>query len=454
VAVTARTVNIAEVIDEAAIGRTQILVLMTCALVAILDGFDLQAIAFTGPVIAQQWKIEATALGVLFSAALAGMTCGAALTGLLGDYYGRKVAIGLSVAVFGSFTLATALADSYNQLLVFRFLTGVGVGGAIPSITTLTAEYAPARLRVKLIALMSIGIPLGGVFGGLLAAQLIPDWGWESVFYVGGVLPLLLLVVVAKLLPESLHVLVAKGGEDDHRTIAQLLNHIHPSGHYTPHDTFLAPETPTQGSKIGQLFGDGLARNTLLLWLAFFINLFALYFLMTWLPALLLKSGFVISKAINVSVLFGLGGAIGALLLAQLMTRYGSRQMLVVFFALAAFLCAVVVRLVGSSPVSLMGLIFLSGFLTLSAQIGMNTLAAALYPAGIRGTGVGWALGLGRIGAVSGPVIGGILASWQLAIQDYFLLFGLVLAIAAIAVALIQFDDRPVPQPRSGPELR
>jgi AAHS family 4-hydroxybenzoate transporter-like MFS transporter len=265
---------------------------------------------------------------------------------------------------------------------------------------------------------------------------------------------LLLLVVVAKLLPESLHVLVAKGGEDDHRTIAQLLNHIHPSGHYTPHDTFLAPETPTQGSKIGQLFGDGLARNTLLLWLAFFINLFALYFLMTWLPALLLKSGFVISKAINVSVLFGLGGAIGALLLAQLMTRYGSRQMLVVFFALAAFLCAVVVRLVGSSPVSLMGLIFLSGFLTLSAQIGMNTLAAALYPAGIRGTGVGWALGLGRIGAVSGPVIGGILASWQLAIQDYFLLFGLVLAIAAIAVALIQFDDRPVPQPRSGPELR
>ena len=210
---TARNVNVVEVIDGAQMGRTHLQVLSICALVAILDGFDLQAIAFTGPVIAQQWKIEATALGVIFSAALAGMTCGAALTGLLGDYYGRKVAIGFSVAVFGVFTLATALADSYNQLLVYRFLTGVGVGGAIPSVTTLTAEYAPARLRVKLIALMSIGIPLGGVVGGVLAAQLIPRWGWESVFYVGGVLPLLLLLLVAKMLPESLHFLVSKGGE-------------------------------------------------------------------------------------------------------------------------------------------------------------------------------------------------------------------------------------------------
>ncbi len=452
-AVTARNVNVGEVIDQAEIGRTHLLVLSVCALVAILDGFDLQAIAFTGPVIAQQWKIEATALGVIFSAALAGMTCGAALTGLLGDYYGRKVAIGVSVAIFGSFTLATALADSYTQLLVYRFLTGVGVGGAIPSITTLTAEYAPAHLRVKLIALVSIGIPLGGVFGGLLAAQLIPRWGWESVFYVGGVLPLLLLVVVAKMLPESPHFLVTKGGEEAHRMIRQLLNSIHPAGHYTPRDAFFVPETPVAGNKIGQLLGDGLARNTLLLWLAFFINLFALFFLMTWLPALLLKSGFVISKAINVSVLFSLGGAIGALLLAQLMTRYGSRRMLVVFFALAAFLCAVVVRSVETSASFLMLIIFLSGFLTLSAQIGMNTLAAALYPAGIRATGVGWALGLGRIGAVSGPVIGGMLISLQLIIQDYFLLFGLVLAIAAVAVALMQFDDRPATQPRSEPEL-
>ena len=450
---TARSVNVVEVMDEAQIGRTHLQVLSVCTLVAILDGFDLQAIAFTGPVIAQDWKIEATALGVIFSAALAGMTCGAALTGLLGDYYGRKVAIGFSVAVFGSFTLATALADSYNQLLVYRFLTGVGVGGAIPSITTLTAEYAPARLRVKLIALMSIGIPLGGVFGGLLAAQMIPRWGWESVFYVGGILPLLLLLLVAKMLPESPHFLVAKGGEEAHRTVRQLLNDIHPSGHYTPRDAFFAPETQMQGSKITQLFGDGLARNTLLLWLAFFINLFALFFLMTWLPALLLKSGFVISKAINVAVLFSLGGAIGALLLAQLMTRYGSRLMLVVFFALAAFLCAVVVRSVDTSASFLMLIIFLSGFLTMSAQIGMNTLAAAIYPAGIRATGVGWALGLGRVGAISGPVIGGILASLQLTIQDYFLLFGLVLAIAAIAVMAIQFVDQPAARPRIEPTL-
>jgi AAHS family 4-hydroxybenzoate transporter-like MFS transporter len=449
---TPRSVNVIAVIGEAEIGRTQILVLIVCALVAILDGFDLQAIAFTGPVIAQQWKMEATALGFIFSAALVGMTFGAALAGLIGDYLGRKVAIGLSVATFGSFTLATASAGSYNELLVYRFLTGLGVGGAIPSVTTLTAEYAPARLRVKLIALMSIGIPLGGVFGGLLAAQMIPLWGWESVFYVGGVLPLVLLLLVTTVLPESLQFLVTKGGEQAKRTVARILNRIHPSGHYTAHDMFIVPEVPIQGLLVTHLFGQGLMHNTLLLWLAFFINLLALYFLMTWLPAILLTAGFAISKAINVSVLFGLGGALGALILAQLMTTYGSRLMLCVFFSLAAFLCAVVVRLIGSSPVFLMVIIFLSGFLTISAQVGLNALAAAIYPASIRATGVGWALGLGRIGAIAGPLIGGVLASLRLDIQGYFLIFGLILTIAAIAVALIHFHDQPVPQPEGAPE--
>src|SRR5712691_1914851 len=451
VTAAARSVNVAEVISEAEIGRTQILVLMVCALVTILDGFDLQAIAFTGPVIAQQWRIEATALGVIFSAALVGMTLGAVLIGMLGDHFGRKVAVGLSVATFGVFTLATASADSYKELLVYRFLTGLGVGGAIPSVTTLTAEYAPARLRVRMIAVMSIGIPLGGVFGGLLAAQMIPVWGWKSVFYTGGVLPLLLLPLVATMLPESLHFLVTKGGEKSNSTVVRILNRINPSGRYTERDAFLMSEVRMRGLLVKHLFGSGLARNTLLLWLAFFINLLALFFLMTWLPSILVDAGFVISKAINVSVLFSLGGAIGALLLAQLMTTYGSRRMLTVFFSLAAFLCVVVVRLIGSSPFFLMLVIFLSGFLTISAQVGMNAMAASIYPTAIRATGVGWALGLGRVGAITGPVIGGILASSRLDIQGYFLIFGLVLTIAAIAVALIQFNDKPARQPGGEP---
>ncbi len=451
VAAAARSINVAEVISEAEIGRTQILVLTVCALVAILDGFDLQAIAFTGPVIAQQWRIEATALGVIFSAALVGMTFGAVLIGMLGDHFGRKVAVGLSVATFGVFTLATASADSYKELLVYRFLTGLGVGGAIPSVTTLTAEYAPARLRVRLIAVMSIGIPLGGVFGGLLAAQMIPAWGWESVFYAGGVLPLLLLPLVGKVLPESLHFLVTKGGEESSITVAQILNQIDPSGRYTENDSFLVPEVRLRGLLVKHLFGSGLARNTLLLWLAFFINLLALFFLMTWLPSILVDAGFLISKAINVSVLFSLGGALGALLLAQLMSKYGSRQMLTMFFFLAAFLCAVVVRLVGSSPSFLMLVIFLSGFLTISAQIGMNATAAGIYPTDIRATGVGWALGIARVGAIAGPVIGGVLASWRLDIQGYFLIFGLLLMVAAVAIALLQFDDKPAMQPGGKP---
>lgn len=298
---------------------------------------------------------------------------------------------------------------------------------------------------------MSIGIPLGGVFGGLLAAQMIPVWGWKSVFYTGGVLPLLLLPLVAKVLPESLHFLVTKGGEESNSTVARILNRINPSGRYTERDTFLVSEVRMRGLLVKHLFGSGLARNTLLLWLAFFINLLALFFLMTWLPSILIDAGFLISKAINVSVLFSLGGAIGALLLAQLMTLYGSRRMLAVFFSLAAFLCVVVVRLIGSSPFFLMLVIFLSGFLTISAQVGMNAMVASIYPTGIRATGVGWALGLGRVGAITGPVIGGVLASLRLDIQGYFLIFGLVLTIAAIAIALIQFNDKPVIQPGGKP---
>jgi AAHS family 4-hydroxybenzoate transporter-like MFS transporter len=211
------------------------------------------------------------------------------------------------------------------------------------------------------------------------------------------------------------------------------------------------PGVRMRGLSVKHLFGGGLARNTLLLWLAFFINLLALYFLMSWLPSILVDAGFLISKAINVSVLFSLGGAVGALLLAHLMSRYGSRQMLTWFFSIAALLCAVVVRLGGSSPSFLMLIIFLSGFLTISAQIGMNAMAAGIYPTGIRATGVGWALGIGRVGAITGPVIGGVLASLRLDIQGYFLIFGLVLLIAAIAVALIQFNDKPVGQPSGKP---
>jgi MFS family permease len=172
---------------------------------------------------------------------------------------------------------------------------------------------------------------------------------------------------------------------------------------------------------------------------------------MSWLPSILVNSGLFISKAINISVLFSLGGALGALVLAQLMTQYGSRQVLTWFFSLAALLCVVVVRLAGDSPLLLTSIIFLSGFLTISAQIGLNATAAGIYPADIRATGVGWALGIARVGAITGPVIGGLLASLQLNIQGYFLLFGVVLMIAAVAIALLQFDDKPALQPDGKP---
>ena len=426
--------TVSELIDQRPLSTLQWIVLALCTAVVVLDGFDVQAAAFTGPAIAAAWGIERNSLGPVFAAGLAGMAVGALLIGPVGDRYGRRPAILISVFAFGTFTLLTAWAKDYNQLLILRLLTGFGLGGALPNATALMAEYAPQRRRNLCVAVMFLGIPLGGLLGGLLAAQILPLWGWQSVFIVGGVAPLCLLPLLWHSLPESLAYLVRLGAAGA-PTARGLLQRIDPRA--DPALLAAPPEAEAQGSPVGELFRPGYAADTLKLWAAFFTNLIAVYFLISWVPTLLVEAGFEPGQAALGSVALNLGGAVGPLLLAAVSARYGTRWAIPASLLLAAVSVAMTGQVAHSRGL-LFTLIFLCGFFTFGAQISLNSLAAYIYPTHARSTGVGWALGIGRIGSILGPVVGGMLLQLALGLPTYFLAFSTLLIAAAGAAFSIR----------------
>lgn len=405
----AHAVEITAAIERARFGRYQLLVTVLCALVAMLDGFDTQAIAYVAPVIAEQWHASVAGFGPIFGAGLAGLTVGAFVLSPAADRFGRRGVILLSMLMFALFSLATARVGTMHGLLVYRFLTGLGLGGAMPNIIALTAEYAPARLRATLVTVMFCGFPFGSTVGGLISAPLIHGWGWPAVFVAGGVAPLVLLVVLALLLPESLRYLVARGASA--ARVHGVLSRIDPGAE--PAASYVLNEPAESGPPVARLFQEGRARTTLLLWVAFFMNLLVMYFLVNWLPSLLRAGGLPIRVAILSTAVLNLGGVAGAILLGRMIDRLNPH--LVLGSAYAASAGFIVLVALGASDLRvLMPALFCAGFGVVGAQIGMNALAAGVYPTAVRSTGVGWALGVGRIGSIIGPVAGGMLlaAGW------------------------------------------
>jgi MFS transporter, AAHS family, 4-hydroxybenzoate transporter len=391
---------------EAATGALQRRAIGLCALVAILDGFDTQSIAFVAPVILKQWGLEAASFGPVFAAGLLGLMLGALAFSPIADRTGRKSVIVVSTAWFGVFSLATAYAASPGELLAYRFLTGLGLGGAMPNIIALTSECAPERLRATLVTVMFCGFPLGAVLGGLLSAKLIAAFGWPSVFLLGGVLPLVLVPVLLAWMPESLRFLARKQAE------------------------------PLAGVPVRQLFTGGRAAGTVLLWIVFFANLLLLYFLINWLPTVLQRSGLPLERAIIGTVVLNAGGIAGGILLGWLVDKRGPYGVLLAAYVLGA-LC---VAAIGSAPAAVAGVIaivFFAGFFIIGSQFCMNALAAGAYPTAARATGVGWALGVGRIGSIIGPVVGGMLLSLGWEPGTLFLVAAGPAAVSAVAVWLL-----------------
>ncbi|MDE2063678.1 MAG: MFS transporter, partial [Bradyrhizobium sp.] len=281
----ASAIDVAAFIDAQPVGAFQIRLLLTCATVLLLDGFDTTAIGYVAPALAKEWHIGKAALGPVLSAGLFGLMIGALLLGPLADRIGRKKIIILSTLAFGIGTLITSLVNDVNTLLAIRVLTGLGLGGAMPNTVALTSEFSPHRRRATMVMVMFVGFSIGAALGGFLAAALIPQFGWRSVFVVGGVAPLLLAPVLAFRLPESVRLLALTGRAN--ARVAGLISRINASVRFTAGTRFVVNEPELKGVPVQHLFSDGRMLATLLLWVVFFMSLLNLYLLSSWLPTVL-----------------------------------------------------------------------------------------------------------------------------------------------------------------------
>ena len=428
----APAIDVAEFIDAQPVGRFQIRLLLMCAAVLFLDGFDTQSIGYVAPALAREWNLGKAALGPVFSAGLFGLMIGALLLSPAADRIGRKKIIILSTIAFGAGALATAFVEGVGALIFIRFLTGLGLGGAMPNAIAMTSEFSPRRRRATMVMLMFCGFSIGGALGGLVAAALIPHFGWRMVFIVGGVAPLLMAPILALKLPESVRFLALAGNAD--ARVGQLLGFINPKAAFALASRFVVNEPELKGIPVKHLFKNGRTLVTLLLWVLFFMSLLDIYFLSNWLPTVLNDFGASVSKAAEVGSLLQIGGVVGTLLLGSIIDRFSFRAVALVYF-IAVFAIGAIGQL-GHSIVLISSAIFVAGFCIAGGQIASNALAAGFYPTSVRATGIGWALGIGRIGSIIGPLVGGVLLSLKWSAGEVFL----AAAAAAFCAALAAFS--------------
>ena len=433
------TADVQELIDSRRVGGFQVIVAALCALVVLIDGFDTQAIGYVAPAIVRSWHVDRAALTPVFSAGLFGLMLGALAFGPVADRFGRKPVLLFCALFFGLMSLATATAQSVQSLTMLRFITGLGLGGAMPNAIALTTEYAPRRVRATTVMIMFCGFSVGAALGGIAAASLITHFGWKSVFVLGGIVPCLAFPFLAARLPESIRYLVVRGGGRDR--VAAILNRIDPGAVFAADTTFTVEEHEAKGFIVGQLFAEGRGVFTTLIWVVFFMSLLDLYFLTNWLPTIIHDAGIPVSRAALITSMYQVGGTAGTLLLGRLFDRFSPFLMLALTY-LAAGVFVLLIGTTGTSIGALVLTVFGAGFCVVGGQIGANALTANSYPTAIRSTGVGWALGIGRIGSIVGPVVGGLLLSLHWAVRQIFLVAALPVLIAALAAFCISFLRR------------
>jgi AAHS family 4-hydroxybenzoate transporter-like MFS transporter len=447
------SVDVGRVLDSAKLRGPALLVIVCAASTLILDGFDIQAAGFAAPALVGDLNVERAALGPALAASLVGMAIGAAIIGALGDLWGRRRTLILSTALFGAATLLAATSTGVPTLALWRFITGIGLGGALTSATALIAEFSPRRFRPQAMGVVQVGVPVGGMLGAALAAELIPIHGWRSVFVIGGALPLLAAAIMYFVLPESPRFLVNR--RQASATLAALLSRIDPGGRYSADDEFvLGEDVSTARSGVRALFSPQLRWDTVIVSLAFLTNMYAVYAFFSWAPLVLTSLGFELVTAVRGALVFNVAGVVGVLACSWLIARWGSRRPLAVFaFAGASALAWLSFRDAAGGLPALLGGIAVAGAGISAVQVGLYTLAAHVFPTECRATGIGWVLGTGRFGGVASALGGGLLLTLAGA-GGFFGCIAAVLSLTFVAVLLVRrqivTSSRLVPAPDPG----
>jgi MFS transporter, AAHS family, 4-hydroxybenzoate transporter len=440
----AATIDASALIDEQPIGRTQCLVGLLAFLIAGFDGLDLQVITFVSLDMAREWSISRASLGAVFSTGLFGMMLGALSLGAVGDLFGQRRVLVVLTVFLGGLTVATGFATSLGQLYALRFLTGVCVGGAVPNTVALLSQYAPKRRRAQAISVVGVGIPLGAASGGALAALLLPALDWRWLFYVAGGLALMLSPVLVAFLPEPIPVMLKRAGGQ--QAVRNMLRRMYPRAHIPEGEVIWSDAVMTRRLPVYQLFSAGRTRMTVLLWCVFVASLLNVYLLPSWLPALLQDAKVPLAQAALATSGFSIAGMLGAVLLGWLIDRFGFVRTLLVGYV-SSGVCIAAVALHDSGLAMLAATVFLSGFFVVGSQGALNAVPSLLYPADVRSTATGWALGVGRLGSITGPLVAGILLSTGWTYSRVLLFASVIGLLAGIFVLLLGASVRALDAP-------
>jgi MFS transporter, AAHS family, 4-hydroxybenzoate transporter len=438
-----QTVDVQAFIDRHPLSKSQRYLFVLCFLTMLIDGFDTAVIGYAAPSLLKEWALNKLSLGPLLSAAMFGVAAGSLLSGPIADRVGRKTVLLVAVFGMGALTLATAWTTNLTEMTILRCLTGLALGTAMPNAVTLTNEYCPGRRRALLTNAMFCGFSVGAGIGGLVAAWMLPIWGWRSLFVLGGVLPLALTVMMLGI-PESVRFLVARTRDNDHaaahakigavlRRIAPLPDGVHRfalhEGQATTRDA-MSPSDAVQSKRgLAVVFSSAYRGGSLLLWLTYFMGLVIFYAIVNWMPLLFKDAGLTPTQAVLVSALFPLGG-IGAVISGWLMDRFNHDRIVATGFLFTA-LFVYAIGQANSQLAALVACVMLAGLMANTSQASLPGLAACYYPTVGRATGVSWMMGMGRFGGIAGSFLVAELARRQFTFEDMFMVLAVPAAVAA-----------------------
>jgi MFS transporter, AAHS family, benzoate transport protein len=425
-----RKIDVSSVIDNSSFTKTHAAVLGWCILLILFDGYDLVVFSSIISTLKEDWAVSTSLLGTIGSLTLIGSLVGSFICGVTADKIGRKNVIIACVVIFSIFTLLTGMADSIFAFAIFRFFAGVGLGGIPPLLVTLTSEYSPKRMRNIMVGIMFSGYSIGGICVALLGIWVIPNLGWQWMFFIGAI-PLLLLPFMIKSMPESIYYHVKKGQLSKAQ---DMLSRLNPA--YVPQtgdELLLAEET--KGVPVTKLFKEGRAKATILFWVICFMGLLLVYGLSTWLPQMMMASGFALTSSLLFLLTLNIGAIIGSVTGGFLADRIGSKKVLATLYSIGG-ICLV---LLAFNPAVwlLYILVAFAGAASIGAQNLNNAFISSYYPPSMRSTGLGTALSIGRIGAIIGPSLGGFLLTENAPAFLCFIAFAIPAFIAAFAISLL-----------------